>query len=76
MGNRSRRELEGAAILRAMITHLQQEHQLPCCELCSEPAVIGAYLWYRKYYFCDAHRMEAAKVFDLRSGAKEGHLTS
>jgi hypothetical protein len=64
MGNRSRRELEGAAILRDMLAHPPREPVMPCCDLCGEEAVIGAYDGPRVSHFCEAHRAEAFRVFD------------
>jgi hypothetical protein len=64
MGNRSRRELEGAAILRDMLAHPPREKPHPPCDLCGEPAVIGAYTWHRAHHFCAAHRAKADRVFD------------
>jgi hypothetical protein len=66
MGNRSRRELEGQAILRDMLAHPPRERVLPTCDIkdCNAPAVIGAYTWRGNHYFCEAHRAEADKVFE------------
>jgi len=71
MGNRSRRELEGAAILREMLAHPPREKPHPQCDRCGEPAVIGAYTWPRNFYFCDAHRAEADEVFEREGPVPE-----
>ena len=64
MRNRLRRELEeGAAILRDMLAHPPRERPIPKCDLCGEPAIIGAYTWHLAHHFCDVHRAEADKAF-------------
>jgi hypothetical protein len=64
MGNRTRRELEGAAMLRAMLAHPPREKPIPYYEVCGEPAAIDTYTWHRTHYFCEAHRAEADIVFE------------
>jgi len=63
MGNRSRRELEAAAILRDVLAHSPREIELPPREICGEESVIGAYTLARVFHFCGAHRAEVDKVF-------------
>lgn len=63
MGNRARRELEGQAMLRAMLAHPPRERVLPRCDRCGGVAVIGAYAWPDNHYFCDAHRAETDGIF-------------
>ena len=63
MGDRYRRELEGAAILRDMLEHPPREKPHPPCDLCGERAVIGAYAWHRNFYFCEVHRAEVDRIF-------------
>jgi len=62
MGNRSRRELEAAAILRDVLAHPPREIELPRCEICGEESVIGSYTLTRVFHFCGAHRAEAGRV--------------
>ncbi len=62
MGNHSRRELEGAAMLRAMLAHPPREKPIPKCDVCGEPAVIDAYTWRHAHRFCEAHRGESNRV--------------
>jgi len=66
MGDRSCRELDAAATLRDMLAHPPREPVMPCCDLCGEEAVIGAYDWHRASHLCEAHRAEADRVFEGR----------
>ena len=75
MGNRSRRELEGAAILRDMLAHPPRELKLPRCQVCGAPAGVGAYTILRgNFYSCEAHRAEADRA--LRRYRTQGAFPS
>ena len=67
MGNRSRRELEGQAILRDMLANPPRPRPVAPCELCGAEAVIAAYFWSGIRCFCETHSAEAHRVFEEKS---------
>jgi hypothetical protein len=64
----AKRESERESIRQMAEDHgfLPKKLPPPTCEVCSEPAVIGAYTFTRVFHFCGAHRAEADATFERR----------